>query len=53
MVAGVISKAFGLTGAFTAVNSACASSLQAMLLAAPGSAARPDPTWRSSAAAPI
>ncbi len=34
MVAGVISKAFGLTGPFLAINSACASSLQAMLLAA-------------------
>ena len=32
MVAGTISKAFGLTGPFTAVNSACASSLQAVML---------------------
>ncbi len=32
MVAGTISKAFGLNGPFTAVNSACASSLQAVLL---------------------
>ena len=30
MVAGTISKAFGLTGPFMAVNSACASSLQAI-----------------------
>ena len=34
MVAGTISKAFGLTGPFLAINSACASSLQAMLVAA-------------------
>jgi acyl transferase domain-containing protein len=34
MVAGAISKAFGLTGPFMALNSACASSLQTMLLAA-------------------
>ncbi len=34
MIAGTISKAFGLTGPFLALNSACASSLQAMLLAA-------------------
>ena len=33
MVAGTISKAFGLTGPFMALNSACASSLQTMLLA--------------------
>ena len=32
MVAGTITKAFGLNGPFTAVNSACASSLQAVLL---------------------
>ncbi len=34
MVAGTISKAFGLTGPYLAINSACASSLQAMLVAA-------------------
>ncbi len=34
MVAGTISKAFGLDGPFLAINSACASSLQAMLLGA-------------------
>ena len=34
MIAGTTAKAFGLTGPFVAVNSACASSLQAMLLAA-------------------
>ncbi len=34
MAAGVISKAFGLTGPYLAINSACASSLQALLLAA-------------------
>ncbi len=34
MVAGTISKAFGLNGPFLAINSACASSLQAMLLGA-------------------
>ncbi len=34
MVAGAVAKAFGLSGPFVAVNSACASSLQAMLLAA-------------------
>ena len=34
LVAGVISKAFGLTGPFLAINSACASSLQAILLGA-------------------
>ena len=32
MVAGTITKAFGLNGPFTAVNSACASSLQAVML---------------------
>ncbi|MBX3439062.1 MAG: polyketide synthase, partial [Planctomycetaceae bacterium] len=32
MVAGTISHAFGLSGPFLAINSACASSLQAMLL---------------------
>ena len=32
MVAGTISKAFGLTGPFVAVNSACASSLQAVMM---------------------
>jgi 3-oxoacyl-(acyl-carrier-protein) synthase len=30
LVAGVISKAFGLTGPYVAINSACASSLQAI-----------------------
>jgi acyl transferase domain-containing protein/NAD(P)-dependent dehydrogenase (short-subunit alcohol dehydrogenase family) len=34
MIAGTISRAFGLTGPYLALNSACASSLQAMLLAA-------------------
>ncbi|NIL97509.1 MAG: acyltransferase domain-containing protein, partial [Planctomycetales bacterium] len=34
MVAGLITKAFGLTGPYVAINSACASSLQAMLLGA-------------------
>jgi len=34
MIAGTVSKAFGLTGPYLALNSACASSLQAMLLAA-------------------
>jgi acyl transferase domain-containing protein/acyl carrier protein len=34
MIAGIVSKAFGLTGPFLAANSACASSLQALLLAA-------------------
>jgi acyl transferase domain-containing protein/NADP-dependent 3-hydroxy acid dehydrogenase YdfG len=34
LVAGVISKAFGLTGPYVAINSACASSLQAILLGA-------------------
>jgi len=34
MIAGTISKAFGLNGPYLALNSACASSLQAMLLAA-------------------
>ena len=34
MIAGTISKAFGLTGPFAALNSACASSLQAVLIAA-------------------
>ncbi|MGD9854398.1 MAG: SDR family NAD(P)-dependent oxidoreductase, partial [Planctomycetaceae bacterium] len=34
MVAGTISKAFGLDGPFVAINSACASSLQAILLGA-------------------
>ena len=34
MVAGTVSKAFHLTGPFLAINSACASSLQAMLLGA-------------------
>ncbi|HEV3138097.1 MAG TPA: polyketide synthase, partial [Pirellulales bacterium] len=34
MVAGTISKAFGLSGPFMAINSACASSLQSVLLAA-------------------
>ena len=34
LVAGVVSKAFGLTGPYVAINSACASSLQAMLLGA-------------------
>ncbi|MBX7168064.1 MAG: SDR family NAD(P)-dependent oxidoreductase [Pirellulales bacterium] len=34
LVAGTISKAFGLTGPFLALNSACASSLQAMLVGA-------------------
>ena len=33
-IAGTISRAFGLTGPYLALNSACASSLQAMLLAA-------------------
>jgi len=33
MIAGTISQAFGLTGPYLAVNSACASSLQAVLLA--------------------
>jgi acyl transferase domain-containing protein len=32
LVAGTISKAFGLNGPYLAINSACASSLQAMLL---------------------
>ena len=34
MAAGTISKAFGLEGPFTAVDSACASSLQAMMFGA-------------------
>jgi acyl transferase domain-containing protein len=34
MISGTISKAFGLAGPFLALNSACASSLQTMLLAA-------------------
>ena len=34
MAAGIVSKAFGLNGPFMAVNAACASSLQALLLAA-------------------
>jgi acyl transferase domain-containing protein/acyl carrier protein len=34
MVAGTVSKAFGLTGPFLALNSACASSLHAMLMGA-------------------
>ena len=34
LVAGTISKAFGLSGPYLAINSACASSLQAMLLGA-------------------
>ncbi len=34
MAAGLISKAFGLSGPFMAVNAACASSLEALLLAA-------------------
>jgi len=34
MIAGTIAKAFGLNGPFLALNSACASSLQAMLLGA-------------------
>jgi acyl transferase domain-containing protein/acyl carrier protein/NAD(P)-dependent dehydrogenase (short-subunit alcohol dehydrogenase family) len=34
MIAGTVSRAFGLTGPYLALNSACASSLQAMLLAA-------------------
>ncbi len=34
MVAGMIAKAFGLDGPFMAVNAACASSLQSLLLAA-------------------
>jgi acyl transferase domain-containing protein/NAD(P)-dependent dehydrogenase (short-subunit alcohol dehydrogenase family) len=34
LVAGTISKAFGLSGPFLALNSACASSLQAMLVGA-------------------
>lgn len=34
LVAGVISKAFDLTGPYLAINSACASSLQALLLGA-------------------
>ncbi len=34
MVAGVITKAFGLTGPFLALNSACASSLQAIMMGA-------------------
>ncbi|MBN1590974.1 MAG: polyketide synthase [Pirellulales bacterium] len=33
MAAGIISKGFGLTGPFMAVNAACASSLEALLLA--------------------
>lgn len=33
MVAGLISKAFGLSGPFMSVNAACASSLQALVLA--------------------
>jgi acyl transferase domain-containing protein/short-subunit dehydrogenase len=33
-IAGTISRAFGLSGPYLAINSACASSLQAMLLAA-------------------
>ena len=32
-MAGTISRAFGLTGPYLAINSACASSLQAMLVA--------------------
>ncbi len=34
LVAGTINKAFGLNGPYVAINSACASSLQAMLLGA-------------------
>ena len=34
MAAGLISKAFGLSGPFVSVNSACASSLQALVIAA-------------------
>lgn len=34
MAAGIVSKAFGLDGPFMAVNAACASSLQALLVAA-------------------
>ena len=34
MIAGTISKAFGLTGGWLALNSACASSLQAILMGA-------------------
>ncbi len=34
LVAGAINKAFGLNGPYVAINSACASSLQAMLLGA-------------------
>jgi acyl transferase domain-containing protein/short-subunit dehydrogenase len=34
LVAGAISKAFGLTGPYLAINSACASSLQSILLGA-------------------
>ena len=50
MVAGTISKALGLTGPFLAINSACASSLQAMLVAARARYRRAASTWPSSAA---
>lgn len=51
MVAGTITKAFGLNGPFVAINSACASSLQAMLLGARACNSVTS-TWRLSAERP-
>ncbi len=49
LVAGTINKAFGLNGPYVAINSACASSLQAMLLGA-ARCNSAELTWQSSAA---